>query len=287
MQLAIALVLTIVSSCCLNAGYLIEHQVASTLPPLSARRPLHSIRLLVGQRRWLLGFGIEALGWLLYVAALGLAPLSLVQATAAGGIGILAVMVSTFTGVVLTLRERIGVVVSITGLMLLGISLVGGHAEGTAGTYYEVGLWLGGSAAAALIAIRVGGRLLSGGATFGLATGILFAAGDVATKATVSGGAHLAFAPALVAAYALGTIVLQSGFQRGGALATAGIAILFTNALPIAAGMTIFDEPLPGGWAGAVRVVAFGMVVVGAVGLARPERQASAEGEPESAPARG
>jgi drug/metabolite transporter (DMT)-like permease len=288
MQLAIALVVTLVSSCCLNAGYLIEHQVASKLPPLSARHPLSSVKLLVAQRRWLLGFGIEALGWILYVVALGLAPLSLVQATAAGGIGILAVMVSTFTGAVLSLRERLGVVVSITGLILLGVSLVGGHEEGDAGSYLEVGLWLAGSAAAAALAIRVGGRLLSGGATFGLATGILFAAGDVATKTTVSGGGHLVFAPALVAAYALGTIVLQSGFQRGGPLTTAGIATLFTNALPIVAGMTIFGEPLPGGWAGAVRIVAFAMVVIGAVGLARPERPAEEPGgEPESVPVRG
>lgn len=288
MELAIALAITLVSSCCLNAGYLIEHQVASKLPPLSARRPFHSVRLLLGQRRWLFGFGIEALGWMLYVAALGLAALSLVQATAAGGIGILAVMVSTFTGVVLTLRERIGVVVSISGLVLLGVSLVGGSDEGTAGTYVEVGLWLAGSAAAAAAAIRVGGRLLSGGATFGLATGILFAAGDVATKTTVSGGVHVAFAPALVASYALGTIVLQSGFQRGGALTTAGVATLFTNALPIVAGMTIFDEPLPSGWAGAVRIVAFAMVVIGAVGLARPERPAAEpRAEAEGVPARG
>jgi hypothetical protein len=37
------------------------------------------------------------------------------------------------------------------------------------------------------------------------------------------------------------------GFRRGGALVTAGLATLLTNAIPIAAGMTIFHEPLPGG----------------------------------------
>lgn len=288
MQLAIALVVTIVSACCLNAGYLIEHQVASKLPPLSARHPIRSVKLLVGQRRWLLGFGIEAIGWGLYVLALALAPLSLVQATAAGGIGILAVMVSTFTGVKLTSRERLGVVVSILGLVLLGVSLLGGHEEGSTATHLEAGLWLAGSGVAALLAVKVGGRLMSGGATFGLATGILFAAGDVATKMTVAGGDNLYFAPALIAAYAFGTLVLQSGFQRGGALTTAGIATLFTNALPIVAGMTIFGEPLPGGWEGAVRVVAFVLVVAGAVGLARPERPEEEDAGPEvGEPARG
>jgi hypothetical protein len=269
MQLAIALVVTLVSACALNAGYLIEHQVASKLPPLSARRPVHSAKLLLGQKRWLLGFGTEVVGWLLYVLALALAPLSLVQATAAGGIGILAVMVSSFTHVSLRLRERIGVVVSILGLALLGASLAGAHGEGSEATYLDLALWLGGSALAAILAVKVGGRILSGGVTFGLATGILFAAGDVATKATVTG--RYAFVAALVACYAFGTLVLQSGFQRGGALTTAGIATLFTNALPIVAGMIIFEEPLPSGWLGALRIASFGTVVLGAVLLARPE----------------
>jgi hypothetical protein len=59
--------------------------------------------------------------------------------------------------------------------------------------------------------------------------------------------------------------VLQAGFQRGGALTTAGLATLLTNALPIAAGMIVFAEPLPGGWIGAIRIVAFAAVIAGAV----------------------
>jgi hypothetical protein len=59
--------------------------------------------------------------------------------------------------------------------------------------------------------------------------------------------------------------------RPGHALTTAGIATLFTNALPIVAGMTIFDEPLPDGWLGAVRIASFAAVVVGAVALARPD----------------
>ena len=42
-------------------------------------------------------------------------------------------------------------------------------------------------------------------------------------------------------------------------------SLVFTNALPIVAGMTIFGEPLPSGWPGAVRVAAFATVIVGAV----------------------
>ena len=54
------------------------------MPPLSIRSPVASLRHLLVSRRWLFGFTIEWCGWALFVLALSLAPLSLVQATAAG-----------------------------------------------------------------------------------------------------------------------------------------------------------------------------------------------------------
>jgi drug/metabolite transporter (DMT)-like permease len=279
-QIALALLITLVSACLLNVGYLLEHSVASKAPPLSLRHPVASVRSLLGNRRWLLGFGSEAAGWLLYVAALALAPLSLVQATAAGGIGILAVMVSRVTHVPLTVRERIGALLSVIGLALLGVSLFGGHSEGSASGYVWIGVWLVASAAVAGTLIKLSG-LIGGGPAWGLAAGILFAAGDVSTKMAVSGGvADVAFLGCLIMFYALGTVVLQSGFQRGGALTTAGLATLLTNALPIAAGMLVFREPFPNGWVGAVRIVAFAAVIGGAFLLsssAKAERSRPAQ----------
>src|SRR4051795_6454083 len=168
----VALVVTLVSACALNVGYLIEHSVASKLPPLSFRRPIVSLRLLL-RPRWLTGFGIEVGGWLLYVLALALAPLSLVQATAAGGIGILAVMVSRYTGVPLTPLEQVGSVLSVAGLAVLGISLAGNSDKGTLGSEVEVALWLAGSAVAAVLALRAAPRFIGAGPSFGVAAGIL------------------------------------------------------------------------------------------------------------------
>lgn len=264
MQIALALLITLVSACLLNVGYLLQHSVASQAPPLSLRRPLASLRSLLGNRRWLLGLTTEGAGWLLYVAALSLAPLSLVQATAAGGIGILAIMVSRVTHVPLSGRERTGALLSVVGLALLGVSLVGSHNEGSRPGYVWIGVWLAASAIAALVLIGLS-HLIGGGPAWGLAAGILFAAGDVSTKMAVSGSAaDVAFLACLIVFYAVGTAVLQAGFQRGGALAIAGLATLLTNALPIAAGMLVFNEPFPGGWVAAARITAFGAVIGGA-----------------------
>jgi hypothetical protein len=263
-----ALLLTLGSALALNWGYLREHGAASALPSLDIRRPVRSLRILLGSRAWLTGFFWETLGFGLYVAALALAPLAIVQAVAAGGIGILAFFVSRAGGAGLDVRERLGVAISIGGLVLLGVSLAGGTGHGDEASWPWIAIWLGASAVAAAVATTSGSKLLRGGAAFGVAAGILFAAGDIATKAAVSGGDHVAVGPAIVGFYTAGTIVLQMGFQRGRALTTAGIATLGTNAIPIVAAMTLFAEPLPGGPLGVVRVLSFAAVVAGAAALA-------------------
>jgi hypothetical protein len=91
----------------------------------------------------------------------------------------------------------------------------------------------------------------------------------------VGGGGRVVFVAGIVCCYALGTMLLQAGFQRGNPLTTAGIATLFTNALPIVAGETIFAEPRPQGWLGIVRVVSFGIVTAGAVALSRHQHGAA------------
>ena len=100
----------------------------------------------------------------------------------------------------------------------------------------------------------------------GLTAGTLYAAGDVATKAAVH---RPVFVVAILVAHGLAFAALQLGFQRGSPLATAGTSTLLTNALPIAAGVWLFHEQLPGGALGALRVLAFACVVVAAALLVR------------------
>ena len=276
------LALALASAGALNWGYFAQHQAAGRLPRLSLRRPLHSLAVLFRSGRWLTGFLVGIGGWVLYVAALALAPLSLVQATSAGGIGILALLAWQATGARPARGELAGVAAAVLGLALLGASLAGQHGGGHQARIGVVALWLAASAAAAFGVAVLGERArLASGAGLGAAAGLLYAAGDVGTKAAVGGGARLAFVPALLACHGLAFVALQLGFQRGTALATAGVATLLTNALPIVAGAALFHEGLPHGALGVLRVLAFVAVVVGAAGLARaePARAAAPEAE--------
>jgi hypothetical protein len=275
MLLATALLLALGSTGLVNVAYLREQAAASALAPLSLRRPLESLRLLLGDRRWLSAFLLESGGFALYVAALALAPLALVQCVGAGGVGLLAVGSARMSGRALATRERRGAAISILGLLALGLSLANGGTHSSHGSLAAIAAWLLATVALAVVALLLARRRGGSAAAFGIAGGLLFSAGDISTKLATQGGSRVAFAAVLVAAYLLGTSLVQMGYQRGGALSVAGLATLATNALPIAAGTVLLHEGIPRGGLGTLRIIAFVAVLAGAILLARPDRPAA------------
>jgi hypothetical protein len=214
---------------------------------------------------------METFGFGLYVLALALAELALVQSVAAGGVGILAVASARFAHRQLTRRERMGSTLAVSGLVFLAVSLTGGRQESAEGSLGEIALWLGGTAAVAVVVFTSRRAFLRHGVAYGIAGGLFFAAGDICTKLATAGGARLLFVLPLIGGYLLGTSLLQIGYQSGAALTVAGIATLLTNAVPIAAGTVLLHEPVPTGALGVLRVLAFATVTAGAILLARPE----------------
>src|ERR1700756_1590931 len=123
LHLAIGLILAVISTTLTNVAYSREHDAAAALPALSLRRPMQSLRLLVSDRSWMLGFAMESGGFASYAAALALAPLAVVQSIGAGGIGVLAYVTARVSGRRLARHQSIGVALSVLGLVLLAISL--------------------------------------------------------------------------------------------------------------------------------------------------------------------
>jgi hypothetical protein len=271
---AFGLALSFVSALAVNLAYSREHDAANELPPLSARHPVASIRALAGDRAWLVGFAAETGGWLVYLAALRLAPLALVQTIGASGIAVLAVIETRGHLDRLRRRERLGVAAAVAGLVCISLSLVGQEQVDHAPQPGAAALWLGACAgAAALVSVL---RLrIAHAAALGAGAGLLFAAGDLSAKLVVFGGGWILLLVPLVVAYGLGSIELQSAFQHGDALAAAGVATLATNAVPIVAGVVLLRQTLPGGWQRVLELVAFGLLVLGATLFSRARGQAA------------
>lgn len=268
---AVAIVLAIAWTTLTNIAYQRQHDAAAALPSLSMRRPIESLRKLIGDRTWILGFALETGGFAFYATAVGLGSLALVQTIGAGGIGVLAWVSARVSGRRLSRRHLIAVYISVLGLAALGISLTHGAGAGGRGRTGAILLWMAGCAlvAAAVLAIgRVRGAVA---VSEGIAGGLFSSIGDLSTKLATQGGARLAFIVTVAIGYVVGTGLLQLGYQRGETLTVAGIGTLFTNAVPIIAGTVLLAEPIPGGVFGVLRVAAFCAVVAGAIMLASPD----------------
>jgi hypothetical protein len=274
---AAALGLAIVWTTLTNIAYQREHDAAAAMPSLSMRRPIESLRLLIGDRTWVIGFALEGGGFACYAGAVALGSLALVQSIGAGGIGVLAWLSARVSGQRLGRRQLAGVQLSVLGLAALGVSLVHGGGQGSHGETAPILVWLLVTALVAVAVLGVGrvrGRLA---VAEGIAGGLFSSIGDLSTKLATQGGARFAFVITLLIGYVVGTGLLQLGYQRGATLTVAGIGTLLTNAVPILAGTVLLAEPVPSGPLGILRVGAFCAVVVGAILLASPDRAQTAD----------
>ncbi len=237
MKVAFGVVLALASSGCFALGYLGQHRSVTAIGPISLRRSIAAARALLGSPEWVVGYASSWVGWGLYIGALALAPLSVVQAVSAGTIGVLVV---SSRGAISARRRRgrRGALVAGGGLVLVVASAGAadhGARPGTAATAVFV---------AVVVALGVVGlvslRSRSLGAALGLLSGVLYGAGDVATKAAVGG--KVWFVPVFLTCAAAGFVVLQLSYRHASLLATAGLSNLLTNLTPIVAGLVLFGE---------------------------------------------
>jgi hypothetical protein len=271
-SLVIGLVLALATAAAFNWSWVAQHAITSQLPRLELRRPLWSLKLLFAHRRWLIAFLVGVGGWFFYILALRLAPLSLVQSVSAGGLGLLAVFAQRASGERLPRREWVGIAMAIVGLVFLSVSLADASTHAKHGSWLALATWFALSWFGVLLFLGPIAPLLAPGAAWGISAGLMYAAADVGTKAAVGGGLFLLVILPVWACHGLAFTIIQMGFQRGRALATAGLSSFCTNALPIAGGIVVYHEHVPGGALGVFRVLAFVCIVLGAAAVARREQ---------------
>src|SRR6185369_9129478 len=123
MSVQIGLLLALGCALATNLAFLWKHRGAVAAPDVNIRHPVASAQGLFGSKWWTIGFSVALVAWVLHVAALGLAPISLVQAVISGGLVFLAVLADRFFGFQLGRREWIGVALTALGLAFLGLTV--------------------------------------------------------------------------------------------------------------------------------------------------------------------
>jgi len=270
-----------------NVGFLYKHRGACAAPPVDMRRPVWTAGRLFGSRLFAIGMVIATGAWLFHVAAMSLAPLSMVQAVLAGGVVLLAVMAERLFGLRIGRRQWLDLALTAVGLIALGLTLASAHGANAHFSdpgmiSFEAGLIAGGML---LIAgPRIGAPREHHGFMLGAAAGILFGVSDIAIKA-ISGmvGAHgaagfltpwlLVCGVASVAAF----YASAKGLQDGDAVPVIAVTGTASNVPGIVCGILVFGDPLAGNPVSlVVQCLAFVVVLLAAWLMPAPVRAAPA-----------
>src|ERR1700758_5303192 len=81
-----------------NLAFFYKHRGANSVPKVDIRHPFRSARQLYSSKWFTIGMLVACASWGLHVAALGLAPMSVVQVALAGGVVLIAVMADRMFG---------------------------------------------------------------------------------------------------------------------------------------------------------------------------------------------
>jgi hypothetical protein len=269
-----------------NLGFFYKYRGANDVAKVQVSHPLRSIRALFSSKWFALGMVIATASWGLHVAALTLAPMSVIQVSLAAGMVFIAVMAERMFGFEVGRRQWIGLSMTAAGLVMLGVTLPAMHG---AHSHFSQAAMI--SFEAALFAVggllimgpRMGGPVEHHGVMLGAASGILFGVSDTAIKAlTGITGAHgflgLLLSPWLAVAVLASIVAFYAsarGLQDGEAVPVIAVTGTAANIAGIAGGIIVFGDPMAGSALGiTLQALAFVLVVVASALMPAPLRAA-------------
>jgi hypothetical protein len=261
-----------------NVSLLCKHRGAVASPTVEFRRPLHSMAALFRSRWWTIGFAIGVVAWVLHVAALTLAPLSVVQMTISGGLLLLAWLAQRWFGLKVGWREWLGLALCAIGLGLLAVTSLGSTGSSSGYSVEAMVLF-------EAVAVAIGAALLLSGSAGSArpSSGPLLGVANVAIKGlsgTVPADPLSILSPWTVTAVIAGVgafMALARGLQTGGAIPVITLSSVSANLVSVGGGVAVFGDPMGSDpLAIAARSVAFAAVIAAVIVLPAPGRTAPA-----------
>ena len=274
----VGLLLAVATALTSIVGFLYKHRGSVAAPPVEFTRPVSSSLALFRSPWYVLGIAVAMGSWGLHVAALALAPISLVQSTIAGCLVLLTVVADRVFGHDVTRREWIGVALTALGLAFLAATLSGAgqeaHSDYVASTLAG---YVGLVTVLGLVLVPLARESERGGTYLAASAGLLWGGSDVSIKA-LSGSLDERGIGVLVHPLALvilvlsllGLLVSARSLQIGRPVAVIAVTSATANVITIASGPIVFAEPMPDDPAGlALRILAFALVI-GAAAMTPP-----------------
>lgn len=286
MTMDLGILLALACAFVANLGFFYKYRGANDVPKVQVMHPWRSVRALYSSKWFTLGMITATASWALHVAALSLAPMSVIQVSLAAGVVFIAVMADRLFGFQVGRRQWLGLFLTAAGLVLLGVTLPAMH--GVHSRFSDVAMisfeaTLFGLGGLLIMGPRIGGRIEHHGIMLGAASGILFGVSDTAIKAlTGITGAHgfvgLLLSPWLAVAILASIVAFFAsarGLQEGEAVPVIAVTGTAANIAGIAGGIVVFGDPVAGSTAGVLlQGLAFVLVIVAAALMPAPVRAA-------------
>ena len=282
MALDLGILLALACAFVANLGFFFKYRGANSVPRIDLRHPFHSVRVLYSSKWFALGMIIATASWGLHVAALALAPMSVIQVSLAAGVVFIAVMADRWFGFKVGRRQWIGLTLTAAGLVMLGLTLPalhGAHSQFSQAAMISFEAAMFGIGGLLIMGPRMGGPVEHHGVMLAAAAGILFGVSDTSIKALTGitaahGFVGLLFSPWLMVAVAASVVAFYASaraLQDGEAVPVIAVTGTAANIAGIAGGILVFGDPMPASPAGIViQAVAFVLVVVASALMPSP-----------------
>ena len=256
-----------------NLASLLKHRGCQNAQAVHIGRPLASLRGLAASPWFAAGWGLAAVAWLAHIAALSLAPISLVQAVLAGGAVTLAVLSQRLFGERVERRQWLALALGGGGLALLAATLPHFHGAHSGFSLAAIVSFEGGLvllAAGVALGHRAERLAARRGVLLAVLAGLLFALAGIAIKALTGGAGSWPLIASLLgltlACGALAQYTAVAALQSGGAIETIGLMGIVANATQILGGVLVFGDPLsPTPLGMALQITALAMVCLSAL----------------------
>lgn len=269
----LGLMLALASAALINLGFLLQQRGLVRGSGDGLRAWLGALR----SRTWLIGQGLGWLGFLVQILAVALAPLSLVQAFAAGGLILSVPLGAGIFGHRVPRLQVIAVaaVAASLALLPLGVPRPGG------GMAPAAMIWV------AALGLTAGAAIYSRGsaAARAIGAGVFYGVADAAIKA-VSVGVRAHGASGLLSGWTLlavggtfvGFLTFQAALRRGNAISAISLMTALTTLTALLFGLAAFRESLGSGLMITVlHLLAISVVLVCVPVLAEAESEAPAD----------
>ena len=295
MTLQLGILFALLSAVFANLAFFYKHRGACEAPAVEIRHPLRSAADLWRSRWFAIGMGIGLLAWIMHVAALSLAPLSVVQAVVAGGVALIAIMADRVFGMAVGRRQWWGLGLTAVGLMLLAVTMPasnGAHASFSIAAMVSFEAVLLGVGGLLIIGPQAAGlRAEHHGIALAAASGVLFGVCNIGVKALSGIVGHDGIIGLLSPWTAVSLVGSFGAFyasarslQDGEAVGVIAITGTAASISCISGGILVFGDPMPADTVGIiVQAIAFVLVIVASALTPAPRAAVQAGAAPAAA----